>query len=188
MNSDACGKRKFVRSLRDSPSAKRAASTVAVKQQEKAVGAVDFAPAMASEQRAGLAVVRDPDVGGAGVAESLDQAGTVHHVGEEERAFGHASTSRSKAIPRPSSVSGAEPMAVANDSASARVAHARARSPAPLQRVPECKEAWRVPRGRDISRSSASPVSQRVECFAVTRPCFARRSPRPPSTTPSRRR
>ena len=71
-----------------------------VEQQEEAVGATDLAAVMAREKVARPAVVRGPDLGGACVAEALDQARAVHHVGEEEGAHGHAKGSRRATVAR----------------------------------------------------------------------------------------
>ena len=60
-----------------------------VEQQEEAVGAVDLAPAIASEQLARPAIVLGPHLRGTRVAQALDQQRAVDHVGEEEAAFGY---------------------------------------------------------------------------------------------------
>ncbi len=44
---------------------------------------------MAAEKDAGKLVMRGPDLGRARVADVLDQAGAIHHVGEKEGAFSH---------------------------------------------------------------------------------------------------
>jgi hypothetical protein len=74
-----------------------------VEQKEEAVGTSNLAAAVESEEVARPAVVLGPDLRRAGIAQALDHARTVHHVGEEEGAHGHSSGSRSPVVSRQSS-------------------------------------------------------------------------------------
>ena len=65
-----------------------------VEQQKEAVCAIDFATAMEGEQSARTMVMRGPNPRGTRIAETLDKAGAVHHVGEEKCAIGHVTKTR----------------------------------------------------------------------------------------------
>ena len=65
-----------------------------LEQQKEAVCAINFATALEGEQSAGTMIMRSPNPRGTQIAETLDKAGAVHHVGKEEGAIGHVTKTR----------------------------------------------------------------------------------------------